>query len=277
MNTDAIEASYLTGRDRLQKWWLLLDNAKQLYVAGMAMAVLFVVVVVVTGKGLPAEILFLTAVTTFAIAFLIEGYRWLIATLEAPAAKWLTAVGGVMAAALATGAASSTLATATGQDPNAFKTATAFLAPVSFVPILAMLVVIGGVLGMPFFAIGMFAKHGLTRGKLKDFDMLLSFGRLMGFATLVVTAAQLVSPPARLEKGLEKAAGYSAYFLDMAPNRTCAPTEGDRVARINDSLVVIGRVTDDGLQFVRQNCAVAAEATTLRQPAPLLGQESAGN
>jgi len=119
MNTDAIEASYLTGRDRLQKWGLLLDNAKQLYVAGMAMAVLFVVVVVVTGKGLPAEILFLTAVTSFAIAFLIEGYRWLIATLEAPAAKWLTAVGGVMAAALATGAATSTLAAATGQEARA--------------------------------------------------------------------------------------------------------------------------------------------------------------
>lgn len=277
MNTDAIEASYLTRRDRLQKWWLLLDNAKQLYVAGMAMAVLFVVVVVVTGKGLPAEILFLTAVTSFAIAFLIEGYRWLIATLEAPAAKWLTAVGGVMAAALATGAASSTLAAATGQDPNAFKTATAFLAPMSFVPILAMLVVIGGVLGLPFFAISMFAKHGLTRGKPKDLDVLLSFGRLMGFAALVTAAAQLVSPSAPLEKGLEKAAGYSAYFLDMAPNRTCAPTEGDRVARINDSLVIIGRVTDDGLQFVRQNCAIAAEPTTLRQPAPIRGQESAGN
>lgn len=266
MNTATVKADLLTRRDRMQQWWMALDNVKQLYVAGMIMAGLFVATIVVSGIGLPADVLLMTAIAITAIAFLIETYRWLVAALEAPLAKWLTGVTGVMAAAMATGAASSTLAVATGQDPSAFKTATTFLAPLAFVPILAGLVMIGGVVGLPFFIIGSLVKHSLTPGKPRDFDVLLSLVRVIGLAVVASAAAQLLSPSTRLNDGLEATARYSAYFLDMVPDRACAPTEGDRVARVNDSLVIIGRLTEDGLQFVRKDCAVAAESIALRPP-----------
>ena len=264
---------------RVQQWWSSLDNVKQLYVAGMIMAGLFVATIAASGIGLPADVLLMTAITITAIAFVIESYRWLVAALEAPLAKWLTGVAGVMAAAVATGAASATLAVATGQDPNAFKTATAFLAPLSFIPILAMLIIAGGLLWLPFFVIGMLAKHSLARGKPKDFDMLLSFARIVGLTGIAAAAGQLISPPTRINEGLETAARYSAFFLDMVPDRTCAPIEGDRVARINDSLVIVGRMTDDGLQFVRKDCAISAESAELKPPRKLdssLTTESAG-
>ena len=57
-----------------------------------------------------------------------------------------------------------------------------------------------------------------------------------------------------------------AFFLDTVPDRACAPTEGDHVARINDSLAIITRMTDDGVQFVRKDCAIAAESTELLPP-----------
>ena len=120
MNAATIKADLLERHDRIQQWWMALDNVKQLYVAGMIMAGLFVAIIAIAGMGLLADVVLLTATTIAAIAFVIEGYRRLVATLEAPLAKWLTGVAGVMAAALATGAASSTLAVATGQDPSAF-------------------------------------------------------------------------------------------------------------------------------------------------------------
>jgi len=248
---------------RMQQWWSSLDNVKQLYVAGMIMAGLFVATIAASDIGLPADVLLMTAITITAIAFVIESYRWLVAALEAPLAKWLTGVAGVMAAAVATGAASSTLAVATGQDPGAFKTSTAFLAPLSFIPILAVLIMAGALLGLPFFVIGTLTKHSLARGKPRDFDMLLSFARIVGLTGIAAASGQLIAPPTRLSDGLETSARYSAYFLDMVPDRTCAPTEGDRVARINDSLVIVGRMTEDGLQFVRKDCAIAAESTEL--------------
>jgi hypothetical protein len=253
-------------RDLFEKWWSPLDNAKQLYVAGMVLLGLCVGVGTATDYGILASVLFMTSVVSIGVAFVIEGYRWLVATLEAHLAKWMTGVVGVMAAALATGAAASTLATATGQDPTAFTTAIAFLAPLSFVPIIAILVMVGGLLGVPLFVIGSLVKHGLAPGKPKDFDLFLSLAKLIGFFTIISFAGQLISPSTRLNEGLETTARYSAFFLDMVPDRTCAPTEGDRVVRINDSLVVIGRMTDDGLQFVREDCDIAAEATVLRPP-----------
>lgn len=45
---------------------------------------------------------------------------------------------------------------------------------------------------------------------------------------------------------LEAAARHSAFFLDTVPDRAYAPAKGDRVARINDILVIIALVTDDG-------------------------------
>lgn len=251
---------------RMQQWWSSLDNVKQLYVAGMIMAGLFVATIPIAGIGLLSDVFLTTATTTAAIAFVIEGYRWLVAKLEAPLAKWLIGIAGVMAAALATGAASSTLAVATGQDPSAFKTATAFLAPLSFIPILATLIIAGGLLVLIFYFTGSLAKHSLSRAKLRGFDVLLSFARGIGIIGVASAASQVISPPMQFNDGLEAAARYSAFFLDMVPDRTCAPTAGDRVVRINDNLVVIGRLTEDGLQFVRRECAVTAQSTVLRPP-----------
>jgi hypothetical protein len=266
MNAATIKADLLERHDRIQQWWIALDNVKQLYVASMIMAGLFVATIPIAGIGLLSDVFLTTATTTAAIAFVIEGYRWLVAKLEAPLAKWLTGIAGVMAAALATGAASATLAVATGQDPSAFNTATAFLAPLSFVPILATLIIAGGLLVLIFCFIGSLAKHSLSRAKLKRFDVLLLFARGIGIVGVSSAASQVISPPMQFNDGLEATARYSAFFLDMVPDRTCAPTEGDRVARINDSLVIIARMTDDGLQFVRKDCAITAERTSLWPP-----------
>ena len=253
-------------RDRMQEWWNSLKNTEQLYIAGMIIAGLFFGAIAIAGTGLSADILLITSATTIGIAFVMESYRWLVARLEAFPAKWLTGVVTVMAAAVATGAASSTLATATGQDPSVFERTTTFLAPLSFVPILATLIAIGGTLGLPLIMISELAKHGCTLGKPKNFDVLLSLARAGGMAFVAVVAAQLLLPSTRLYEGLETTARYSAFFLDMVPDRTCAATGGDRVVRINDNLVVIGRLTDDGLQFVRRECAVAAQSEVLRPP-----------
>ncbi|MCW2037723.1 hypothetical protein FHR67_002608 [Xanthomonas arboricola] len=202
----------------------------------------------------------------FAAGFLREAYVWILPKLQLPLVKLLVAAGSVTAAAAATGVSRMAVNEATGQDPAAFTTTVAFLVPVSFVPVLAALIAIGGVLVIPGTILGSLGKAMITWSKPADLDVILSLARVIGCLAVITSAASVLSATSFLFPTMEWLAGHSALMFDLQPNKVCGEVKEDRVIRLNDGLVIVGRVTDDGVQFVRRACPLSAEDTALRPP-----------
>lgn len=202
----------------------------------------------------------------FAAGFLREAYAWILPKLQLPLVKLLVAAGSVTAAAAATGVSRMAVNEATGQDPAAFATTVAFLVPISFVPVLAALIAIAGAFVIPGTILGSLGKAMITWSKPTDLDVILSLARVIGCLAVITSAASLLSATSFLFPAMEWLAGRSALTFDLQPNKACGEVKGDRVLRLNDELVIVGRVTNDGVQFVRRACPLSAEDTPLRPP-----------
>ncbi|WP_169795581.1 hypothetical protein [Lysobacter antibioticus] len=251
--------------ERGGQWWNSLKDVVQLYFAGAMLVVVWFCLAYVDPKSFPAEVVFGIAVTVFGIAFVLEAYRWIVAKLDLPFVKWAVAVLGVMAAAVASGASALTVNEATGQDPAHFKASIALLAPLSFVPVLAVLVMIFTLISTPFLLFGWLGKHALSRGRIRDSDVLMPLARLVGVVVVASLASFVASPP--ITSGVRGLAGYSALFLDMHYDPACATDRDDRVVRVNDEIVIVGRITDQGPRYVRRACPLSAESIELPPPA----------
>jgi hypothetical protein len=251
---------------RLKTWWLGHPGVIRLYLGGIGCSLIAIALMITGPKSLATNVAFYAAFTLLAIAFLREIYIWVLPKLELPLVKLAIAAVGVMAAAAATGISRMTVSDATGQAPEQFSTTIALLVPLSFISVLALITSTVGVVILSLAMIWAFAKVGITKSSIVELDMVLMIARIVAGIVVVVGAASLLSPSSFFNPSMKWVAGYSAYLFDLQPDPSCAPTDGDRVARINDDLVIIGRATDDGLQFVRKACAIAAEGSELRPP-----------
>lgn len=245
-----------------QSRWQALPGPARLYRLGLLLFGATLVLGLVSG---PHDIVALTLMAgggACGLALATEIYSWIARRAEKLAFKVTFAILSVMAIAIATGAAMSYVAVATGQEPTAFKTATAFLAPLAFFPILAFVLAVLALFGMPIallLSIGKDAPNGAT----PHGDAMRLMGRLMGLVTLVAVLLTIPTASSGVDAKLKDLAAYSAYFLDMQPHASCGLADGDRVVRINDQIVVVGRLTDSGVAFVRRACPLAASTDEL--------------
>ena len=249
-----------------QAWWKETSGVNQLYLGASAVALIGIMLFIWNPKSDVAGLLGRVGFTMFALAYLREAYLWSLPKLELPLVKLAMAALGVMAAAAATGVSRIAVNESTGPDPAHFGTTVTLLVPVSFVPVVAALVSIGGilvVLGTIFWTLFRSLK---TWTKPADLDLLLGGARVFACLVLIGAAASLLKSSSPVFPTMSWLASYSAYLFDAQPNSACSPSQGDRVLRLNDELVIVARTTVDGLQFVRRTCALAAEATPLRDP-----------
>ncbi|EKQ61974.1 hypothetical protein WS7_06175 [Xanthomonas citri pv. malvacearum str. GSPB2388] len=252
--------------ERLKRWWRGLTPAAQVYTLALVCLLISFAVTWAAPKHAVAQAFAYLPFALFGLCFLKEAYDWVVPKLQLPLVKLLVAASGVMAAAAATGVSRMAVNEATGQDPAAFTTTVAFLVPLSFVPVLAALVAVGGVFVVPATMIGSLGKAFFTWSKPKDLDVMLSIARVIGCITVIAASASLLYASSPLFPTLNWLAGHSAMMFDLQPNTACAENSKDRVLRLTDNVVILGRTTKDGLQFVRRSCSLGAEGTLLAAP-----------
>lgn len=261
-----IDATKSTMLERASKRWSSFPSAARLYLVGLLIFAAGFALSFFQPKGLAVNWAFTTAMICLGAGFLREGYGWAVLRKDYPLVKLAGGVLTVMAAAVATGGAAITIADATGQDPSNFKSSIALLAPLSFVPILAIVVMLVGFFSLPIILLLSAGKHALKKQGDDGFEALLLIARILGSVALIAGAGQLLSPSTRVDDGLKWIAAYSAYMLDMHTDQNCSTVPGDRITRLNDNLVILGRITDEGPRFARVSCALAPEATVLPPP-----------
>ena len=255
------------------KRWILLWNEKpavtRLYWSGVTFGAAAVIAWLIDPNSLATKV---TIYVSFALATMGLVHEIYVSTLphiERPLVKLLTGAFGLTLAAAATGLSRIIVNSATGQDPANFSTTVALLVPISFVHVLAAFIAFVGLLLLAAAMIAAFVLLFIqifVKKKIWEFNRSFALARLLALIGLVFGCYYLVQPSSFVYQGARWLAGVSAYTFDLQPNPSCSPVFGDRVGRINDDVVVIGRETTEGLQFVRKRCEIAAEATELRLP-----------
>lgn len=248
--------------------WLALPRGKRLYVAGV-MGFLGSFVMLLLRMPPPTVLAaFLASGAACAVPLTGEIYAWLEKRRDTLGFKVISGVSTVMAGAVAAGVSSAYVSGATGQEPGSFKLAVALLAPLAFVPVFALVLMVVGTLSI--FALLILALGADATGVAKKRIQLgWSLARLLGLATLVGIAGAVANHASELGDRLQFLGAYSAFLLDMQVNSACAPISSDRVTRINDELVIVGRQTAQGIVFVRRACPVRAQTNELPPPRPL--------
>lgn len=253
--------------------WILRWNGNsavtRLYYAGLTFGFAAAIGWFIDPNQLATEV---TAYATFALlmmGFVHEIYAWALPQIDRPLVKILIAALGLTIGAAATGLSRIIVSSATGQDPATFSTSVALLVPISFVHVIAALIALVGSLALFSTMIAAFILlliEVFVKKKIFEFNRPLALARLLALIGVVGSCYYLMQPSSIVYQSARWIAGVSAYAFDLHPNPSCSPVVGDRVARINDEVVVIGRETAEGLQFVRKRCEIAAETTQLRAP-----------
>ena len=256
-------------------WWNGEDTVSQLYLSALIMASIAVLLLRWQPEGRASEVIVSVAFALFAIGYLWEAYNWIVPKLELPLVKVLLAALGVTAAAMATGVSRMIVNEATGQDPAYFGTTVALLVPLSFVPVVAVMVLVGGLILLPATMLWMLV-HSF-RSWTTDADRVVLFGCARAFATLVIVgfATSLLQPSSPLFPVLGRIAKHSAHVFDGQSDSACAIENNDRALRINDDLIILSRLTADGPQFVRHSCALASEDKPLMRGVSSMQSQSA--
>lgn len=248
--------------ERLWLWWSSLPSVVRLYLVGLLLVVISFFLAIAGMFGPTPSGIAYAGMFCLGAAFVRECYAWASARWDSLPVKLAGGVLAIMAAAVATAAAAGTVNDATGQDPTHFKLSVAFLAPIAFVPILALIVFVAGMIGLPFVMLFGMGKSAFS-DKIADRDVLLLIARILGVIGLAAGAGWIIEPSSGFDKVLKRTASYSALMMDMHVDTDCSPAPRDRVIRVSEDVVIIGRVTEDGPRFVRIGCALAPEPLVL--------------
>lgn len=241
----------------------------RLYRAGLTFGIAALIACLIDPNQLATE---LTVYVTFAflmLGFAHEVYVWTLPQIDRPLVKLVMAALGLTIGAAATGLSRIIVVSATGQDPATFPTTVALLVPISFVHVVAALIALVAIsalfLAVIAAAVFLFIPKAVLE-KIWIFNEAFALARFLALIGILVSCCYLIQPSSIVYQSARWIAGVSAYVFDLQPNPSCSPVVGDRVGRINDDVVVIGRETAEGLQFVRKRCEIEAEATELRAP-----------
>lgn len=232
----------------------------RLYRVGLALMLGAIVLAPVGASPSLVSAVFATGASACAGSVALEFYGW---TEKQSAALWfkvLFSVIAIMSGAIATGAAASYIAAATGQEAGTFKLAITLLAPMAFVPLLCFGIGILGILALPV-VMALTMGQDIQRPSNTNGLAVRMMGRMVGVMALAVLAMQLPTHSSDIDDGLHEIGAKSAYYLDMQRNTKCEPDPSDRVARVNDDLVIVGLQTATGVQFTQVACPLAAAPT----------------
>lgn len=256
------DSTHSSALDRFWTWWFGQPITIRLYQLGFWLILLSIVLTSSTRtRAIAYDAPLFLGCILWGAAFLREAYVWMVPKLSWPLVKITVGAIGVTAAAAATGVSRSAVSEATGQDAAHFGTTIALLAPLSFIPVLVTILSLMGIVALPLAML-----WALTKAGQSGMSFLVKLARVGGAAGIVLGAGSLMSSTNSLAPVMNWVAGYSAYGFDMRKDIGCAPTEGDRVVRINDDLVIVGRITEAGPRFVRNECPLVAEAMELPPP-----------
>lgn len=202
---------------------------------------------------------FLWAGGLFLVAALTrEAYVIVSPHVQSAWSKALMVPVAVMVGAYSLGSGANIVNAATGQNPDLFPRATAFMAPIAAIPAFALLVTVLAGAALLIMSLAWINEIS-SKNKSKGGRAWLWLGRIAA----ALATMSLVSPAFLAEsgfgQGIEKVAGWMAHGLDMHTDSTCGAGEWSRVARINDELVVVARKAESGLVFRREQCSLNAE------------------
>lgn len=237
--------------------WRNLGGVKQLYFAGLVGTLGGLASEIVWPKNVVGSWILVIGLLFASFGLILECYGWISSRKDHWLATMVITVAGVFALGLASGAGCMAVAQATGQSAAYFQTAVRVVAPFAFVLFLAIAIAIASLVGILLLLFSA-ALTSSSPGK--------TFARCLGLIGLSMCAIYVLMPGSVFDKALRWSAAYSAFEFDMYPDPACSPVAGDRVARINDSIVIVGRITAKGPRFVRRACALAPELTVLGPP-----------
>jgi len=201
----------------------------------------------------------LSGIAATSAAVFWECYLWFLTKKVGFILKLILGVIAIMVAALATAAGRGVVSIATGQDPQYFNLSVAFLAPIAFIPVLALvLLVLASTIGILGVLILGLVQTSSAKADL-DIDPPILMARLFGIIGIIVGAAFLLDDKGWFNRSLTTVAAHSAYLMDMHPDKSCSLNRNDRFVRINDGIVIVGRRGPDAPRFARVACAQTPE------------------
>lgn len=249
--------------DEVIGWWSGTTPAMHLFAVGGG-AVLLSMVLVVIGAPDRAAVGLITAGTlVLAAGFLLECYTAALRWWETTLGKLGGALLATIVASFSMGLSSVIINEATGIDPSHLSYAVAFLAPLTagYVVTAGTVAVVAGfsvwfvLYSLWGFLVTLFG--GKAYAKRFDTDKVII--RMVGVLALVMTnaiAADLGGPPYR--NMLSWTARGFTFSLEMYGRDPCARGD-ERVRRLSDDVVVVGRQTANGLVFERRQCPLAGQ------------------
>lgn len=243
----------------IRHWWHSKTPSIKLYVAGGVALVVGLAFLTIAPKTPYAGWAMLVAMLCSSLGVFRECYDVVVGARDRPIARLIVLILTIMSAAVATGAGSLVVSEATNQDPTFFKTAIAFISPLAFVPVFAIITFGLSILGLPIAMLMGLRDRAEISGPL-------ILGRIFGLVGVIVFSEMTFKADGGFSLFLNKAGAYSAYILDMHEDSSCAPLDGDRIVRINDDLIIVRRITDAGPEFMRIPCPLAPQAGVLAPP-----------
>ena len=193
------------------------------------------------------------------LAMAYECYIWLKPKLDSRLLTLSigvpTAIGGVVAMGLAADAINA----ATDQDPATFGHTQALLSLLMVFPLSAYAIVFLSLVALIVVAVAGFLGVYRTRDKEQERQIWVGIGRLLAVVFTATLANHMVQPNSLLDPRFPRLAAWSAYAMDMHIDPSCSSNPGDRIARLNDDLVVVGRESSNGYEFFRADCALTAQ------------------
>jgi hypothetical protein len=271
-----------------------------LYQMGIALLILSLLMFFIDAGSLSEQLLMGAAVIALTTAFLKDLYAWVEPHLESRPVKNALFVFGLTCTAVATGLSQVTIGSTTGQDPTLFPTTIAVLATISFAYVIAGAAVIVGTVALAFVAlvalaffvidqfIAFFTNFGIMLRGRTDFErkplskrlerafphlsLPLVWMRIVAGVAVIIACSYVLQPSSLVSEGVRWIAGTSAYMFDLHSDSSCSSIPGDRIRRINDTVVVIGRQTSAGFAFARKRCDLAEQAAALPPPRHQIGR-----
>lgn len=187
-----------------------------------------------------------------------EAYQLIVKFAASRLVKWMAIPVLGMGSAAALGQSAYLINEATGQDPNFFPRALAFMTPIAALPLVGLLAVVLLIVSLfvtPLFGMQQICSVDPLRSK-KAWIWMPRFFALVASLILVLSAFDADSG---LDATSKQWAARVVEALDMHTDPECGGSEGARVKRISDALVVRATEANGEAVFKRYSCVLGPQ------------------
>ena len=233
------------------------------YAAGLTLMVVNVVALAFGAVSWLEQGILVSAMALLTVGLVQEAYAKITSWARHVWVRWAMVPVGAMVVAISLGGASFVVSEATAQDPEYFPRAVHFMAPLAFVPLLALIGVVVLVIALLMMLLTYTLELTLAeRGQATEHGW-VRLGRLMGTLVAVGILASMIDSSSALGKATQTIAGWAARTLDTHKDLTCGPGKDDRIKRINDELVIRFRTEGGVARFTRERCPLVSQVPYL--------------